>query len=83
MIILLLLNIIAGAFTLVFGLLPKVSTLPLGMDTALATAVGYFKSIMAVFPPLDLLFTVLLWYLGYKGVIMIVKMIMGSRTPVL
>jgi len=82
MILLLLLNILAGAFTLVFGLFPKVETLPLGMDTALVTAVGYFKTLMASFPPLSVLFTALLWYLGYKGVIMLVKLIMGSRSPV-
>jgi len=56
-----------------FGWLPTVTTLPLGLDSALTTAIGSFYSIKEIIPPLDILWTAFLWYFGFKMTLWVLK----------
>lgn len=58
-----------------FSWLPQVTVLPLGMDTALSTATGYFRSFMAVFPPLTVVFTAFIWYLSFRIMLLTLKLL--------
>lgn len=49
-----------------FGWLPRVEELPLGMDDYLSSAITSFKAFAEIFPPLEVVFTAFLWYLGFK-----------------
>jgi len=49
-----------------FSFLPVVDTLPLGMDSVLSTAVGYFRGLMSIFPPLEVVFTAFLIYVSFR-----------------
>jgi len=59
--------------TAMFSFLPRVDELPLGMDSALSQAVGGFKAFMEIFPPLEVIFTAFMWYLGFRIVILTLK----------
>lgn len=50
----------------VFFWLPKVDSLPLGMDSALSTAFGYFHYVLDFIPPLQTAFTAFLWYAVFE-----------------
>jgi len=47
----------------IFFWMPVVDRLPLGIDAALVTAIGYFKGFMAIFPPLQIIWDAVLWYM--------------------
>lgn len=55
--------------------LPVVTELPLGMDTALTTAIGYVNSVREILPFLDLMFSAFLWYLSFLVVLMILRLL--------
>jgi len=61
--------------------LPKVTELPWGVDGYLTTGVGLFYRINDLIPILGVVMQAFLIYLGYKAVMLFVKVIMGSRTP--
>lgn len=52
---------------------PRIEKLPLGMDDALITGFGYFYSFMALYPPIQIIFTATMWYLGFKIILLILK----------
>jgi len=58
---------ISSLFGAIFSLISfKVTTLPLGMDSALSTALGYFRAFEAIMPPIALMFTALMWYISFR-----------------
>jgi len=58
-----------------FSFLPRVETLPLGMDSALTTAMGYFNAFKDLIPYLGLLFTTFMWYLAFRIVLLTLKLL--------
>jgi len=73
---------ITSLLNAVFSWLPTVEVLPLGMDSALTTSVGYFRGLMSIFPPFETLFIVAFWYLSFKLVLVVLKFFIGHRAPV-
>jgi len=69
---------IAQALT---GFLPTVETLPWGIDALLVTSTGYFKGFMQIFPPLQIVFGAFMLYLGFRLLLIVLKIFMGKRTP--
>jgi len=58
----------------VFSFLPRITELPLGMDSALSTAVGYFRTTMEIIPYLSTVFTAFLWYLSFRIVLLTLRL---------
>jgi len=57
-----------------FSFLPTVELLPLGMDTALTTAVGYFTEFKNLFPPLSTVFTAFMWYFSFRLILLTLRL---------
>lgn len=70
-----LLTFIDKFFSSVFRVLgvPQIETLPLGMDEALTTAFGYFNEFMSLYPPIAIIFKAVMFYLGFKVILLILK----------
>lgn len=61
---------------LAFGLiLPKVDTLPWGMDTYLQQGVQGYRMLMIYFPPFETVLNAFLIYLGFKIIMQVLKAI--------
>jgi len=58
-------GLVSGFLDAMFFWLPLVDTLPLGMDSALTMAFGYFRSFMAIFPPVQVLYDATFWFVFY------------------
>lgn len=72
-----LIQILNGFFFLIsFG--QKVSTIPL-VDSYLVSGFGYWNSFLLEFPPLQILWTLTLWYIGFEIALLIVKLFFGHR----
>lgn len=77
--------ILAGFISLIGGVLaflPVVTTLPFGIDDALSTTMGYWNTFANFLPPLAFLFQMTLWYLGFRVILMGLKLILGHRAPI-
>jgi len=81
MIIQLLLQIIISALNVITSFLPKVETLPFGMDYILDSGMQYFRTVMVSIPPLETLLTATMVLFSYKLGMIILKIFLGSRTP--
>ena len=85
MLIQLLIKVFIGMITVVFGWLPAGSTLPtfgtINLDTIFSTGFGYFHFLAGIFPPLTTVATAASIYLGWRLVLIVVKLILGHRTP--
>lgn len=86
MIIQLLIRIILSALDLVFGWFPDFSFLPtlgtINIDSYFATGMGYLHFLAQIFPPLTTLQIAVSIYLGFRAVLLIVKLVLGSRAPI-
>lgn len=69
---------ILSAFT---SWLPIVEELPLGMDNALSTAVGWIRYLQTVLWPLNVIIACFLWYAAFKVSLMVIKLFIGHRAP--
>lgn len=56
--------------------------LPWGLDAIMVTAVGYYKTFEYIFPPIGIVFTATMIYLGFKGIMLVMKLVLGARAPV-
>ena len=56
------LNVVVAVLGSFFFLLPDVSTLPLGLDSALLTAVGWWNAFLGYFWPLAVIWLCFKWY---------------------
>jgi len=75
--------IIMGIITIIgaiFGVLPQVTTLPY-IDQYIVDGVSYYKLLAALFPPFATGLTVFLLYLSFRIGLILLKVILGSRTP--
>jgi len=68
-----------GAF---FAWLPNVNTLPWGIDGFLLTSISLVRRIGEVFPPIGILISFFLIYMGWRLTLLVVKLILGSRSPI-
>jgi len=64
-----------SVLTAAFSFLPTVDLLPLGMDTALSNAVGYFNSVKSLVPWLAAVMTVAMWYLGFRITLLTLRLL--------
>jgi len=55
--------------------------LPWGLDDIVVSSFTYFKSFVAVFPPLEIVLQAFLLYLGWKIAMMFLRLFIGNRTP--
>lgn len=74
-------TIIITVFDSLTSWLPQVTELPFGLDTILLTAVGWLQSLVIVFWPIEVILSVFLWYLTFRVGLILLKLIMGTRTP--
>jgi len=71
------LTILNGFFYIIsFG--QKITTIPL-VDSYLVSAFGFWNSFLAEFPPLQIVWTLFLWYLAFEISLLIVKLFFGHR----
>lgn len=66
---------IFGLFGFLLSSLPQVTTLPWGIDSILVGAMGTFRALMALFPPLQVVFTAFMFYIGFRLLLKLLKMI--------
>lgn len=73
------LSLVFGAFVTilsgVLSFLPKVTTIPWGIDAVLVQGVGYFHFIGHVFPPLEIMLTGFFIVMGFKFTLKLIAMI--------
>jgi len=70
-----------GFINLLTVWLPDGLTLPYGLDNLFIRFVGTIHVFFVVFPPLvDVMFAVTI-YIGFRLVLLILRMILGSRVP--
>jgi hypothetical protein len=85
MIIVFLINVIVAILSIIFGWLPDVLTLPningYDIDTAFANGMGQLNTIMSSVWVLQYLFGGFLFIMGYHLIKMVLKFILGSRSP--
>lgn len=74
-------NVIMNFFKVILGWLPIVTELPFGMDEIFVDAVGMFKSAMALFPPLQVVFTAFMVYLSFRLALIVLRLFIGHRAP--
>jgi hypothetical protein len=63
------------ALNLLFSWLPKVTSLPYGIDTAISQASSVYNSFIVDFWLLSLPWTLTLWYLGILFTLMILRLV--------
>lgn len=56
-----------------FGFLPEVTVLPLGLDDAIGSAMGYFNGFLEIFPPFAVILGAFLWYLAFEVVLLTLR----------
>lgn len=74
-------SFIIAVFSVIFGWLPEVTTLPLGIDSALVTLFGWLRSLVENVWPIQIILTCLLWYLSFRIGLMVLKFFIGHRAP--
>lgn len=81
MIISFLLNAILTGLSVLFSLLPVVEELPFGLDAFFVSGVGGYKQLMAFFPPLETVLIAFGVYLGFRIILLIMRVFLGSNSP--
>ena len=66
MIFFLLTTVVTTILNSIFAFLPKVTVLPLGMDSAVQVVFGFMHGALIAFPMFQITWTLLLWYFGIK-----------------
>lgn len=81
MIIKIFISVIVLIITSITSWLPTVEELPWGLDDLWQTSVASFKAFIEVFPPLQIVFSAFLIYLGFRLTLILIKIFVGSRVP--
>ncbi len=85
MIVQLFINAVIDILNTAVGWLPVVTSLPtvngFDFDTALSTGVGSMRSFFGTFWPLAIIFEGFMVLVIYYGAMLVIKIILGSRTP--
>lgn len=58
-----------------------VTVLPYGVDSVLISAVSWFRGAVETLPYLEIVLTYFLYAVAFEIVLLLVKMVLGSRTP--
>jgi len=62
--------------------IPHVDTLPFGIDEALTLSIGYFNAFLLVFWPMQIVWTMFLWYVfAVLPGLYVLKLFLGHRLP--
>jgi len=69
------LNALVSGINTLFAWLPHVTELPYGIDTALTTTFGYWYAFLAVMWPLEIVWTMVLFYYGIKVGLFFLRMV--------
>lgn len=79
------LYVIVQLLNIIFGIFPTVSTLPnignFDIDSALVTGISEARTFFVTFWPFAVVFEGFLFLLGYYSLKLILKLLLGSRTP--
>jgi len=75
-------QVFVTGLNILFSWLPTVTVLPLGIDSALSTAFGYWNGFLMVFWPLQIVWTLVLWYYGIKFALVALRLVIGSRVSI-
>ncbi len=62
--------------------LPIITELPWGMDATLTNAVGGYKAMAVFFPPLSIIMTAFLIYLGFRITIIVLRVVPFLREAI-
>jgi len=85
MIIQLIINFIVLVLSTALSWLPDVKALPtiggLDMDYYFSLGTGYFHYIERIFPPLAVIATAATIYLTWRGIVLVLKLVLGHRVP--
>lgn len=81
MIIYYFLKAIGTGISAFFMWLPRIDSLPFGLDEILSYLVSLFHGAMETLPYLQVVWTCFLWILVFELTMLVVKLILGSRTP--
>jgi len=81
MILQLLIQIFSSILQLIFGFFPTVTTLPLGIDSALSTAFGWLHSFLEYVWPAQVIYEVVIYYLSFRVLLIVLKFFIGNRAP--
>jgi len=65
----------------IFGASEVVTALPFGIEGYLAEMLNYVYAFNMVFWPLTPLIVCLLWYIPFKGFMLFLRFVFGSRIP--
>lgn len=68
-------------FNTLVSWLPTADTLPWGLDDIWTDAIAYFKGFTELFPPMEIVFQAFMIYLGFRLLLIVVKIFVGSRVP--
>jgi len=71
-----------NVFTYVFSQFGEITQLPFGADDFLVSAINNIFAFLNVFWPLQPVMTAVLFYMGYKALMLLLRMIIGARIPV-
>jgi hypothetical protein len=78
-------NVIMAVFSLLLGWLPTIDKLPsligVNTDSVLSNGVSYFHRLILFFPPFQSILTASLFYLTFRIVMLLLKLVLGSRAP--
>lgn len=69
------LQLIVSFLAMLLSRFPTITTLPFGIDEILVTGVGGYRALAVIFPPLDIVLTAFLIYLGFRIGLRIFRML--------
>jgi len=75
MILLLILNTLYSVIAIILFWLPSADRLPFGIDSILVQGSGYLHFLAGLFPPIEAVLNGVLFILGYKLIMVIVRVI--------
>lgn len=81
MIIIFFLSLLVSIISFLLAWLPNVSVLPLGIDTAMTTTMGYVNGMVSMVPWLQTPFLMFKWYVGVLIVLVLVRFFIPNRVP--
>ena len=81
MILQLIITVIIGIFSVIFGWFPEITELPYGIDSVMVTAVSYFHGAMETLPYLTVVWDSFLIVLGIELALLVGKLFLGHRLP--
>ncbi len=86
MLILAIFQLVKYVLIFIFAWLPDGSTLPtfgsVNLDSIFSAGLSYYRYMAQIFPPFTTIALCATIYIGFKLVLLIIRLVLGSRTPV-